>query len=194
MAKIYVIMGKSSSGKDSLFHLLTADNELNLKTITTYTTRPMRQGETEGVEYFFTTEAHLEELKNAGKVLECRTYPTVYGPWSYFTADDGQIDLNGTQDYMVIGTLESFEKIRDYYGADVVIPIYVEVEPGLRLERALQRERMQTTPKYAELCRRFLADEADFSEENLACLGIKQRFSNDSTMENCIEAIKQWIR
>ena len=91
---------------------------------------------------------------------------TVYGIWKYFTADDGQICL-AESDYLMIGTLEAYEQIRNYFGTDKVCPVYVEVDDGLRLQRALDRERAQDQPKYAEMCRRFLADEEDFSEENL---------------------------
>ena len=69
-----------------------------------------------------------------------------------------------------------------------VIPIYVEVEDGLRLSRAVERERAQREPKYAELCRRFLADEADFSEEKLSEAGIVKRFQNDD-LERCLQEI-----
>lgn len=62
--------------------------------------------------------------------------------------DDGQIDL-GSDDYFMIGTLESYEGTRNYFGADVLVPLYIEVEDGERLQRALDRERQQTEPKYA---------------------------------------------
>ena len=55
--------------------------------------------------------------------------------------------------------------MQNYFGKENVIPIYIQVDDGVRLERALERERTQKEPKYAELCRRFLADEKDFSEE-----------------------------
>ena len=71
-----------------------------------------------------------------------------------------------------------YEQIRDYFGMDKVCPVYVEVDDGLRLQRALDRERAQDQPKYAEMCRRFLADEEDFSEENLEREGITKRFQN----------------
>ena len=90
---------------------------------------------------------------------------TVHGIWKYFTVDDGQIDLE-QGDYLLIGTLETYEKIREYYGAEHLVPIYIEVEDGERLARALERERRQAVPKYKEMCRRFLADEEDFCEEN----------------------------
>lgn len=176
MSKIFYIMGKSSSGKDTIFKEIRKLLP-QLKIIVLYTTRPKREGEEEGREYHFTDEKHLEELKKQGKVIECRTYETIHGPWSYFTVDDGQIDLE-KDSYLVIGTLESYEKMRNYFDKDKVIPIYVEVEDGERLKRALDREREQTQPKYAELCRRFLADTEDFKEENLTRLGITTRFPN----------------
>lgn len=177
MGKIYCIMGKSASGKDTIYKMLLEDTDIPIKTIVPYTTRPMRAGETEGVEYYFCDEGELEELEAAGKVIELRAYDTVHGIWKYFTVNDHQI-ADETQDYLLIGTLESYRKIRDYFGRERVVPIYVEVEDGLRLQRALDRERSQAEPKYEEMCRRFLADSADFSEEKLAEVGITKRFVN----------------
>lgn len=191
MAKIFFVLGKSCSGKDTIFKKLKEDRELNLNTVTGYTTRPMREGEINGVEYFFVNNEELEALKNQGKVIECRDYNTVYGVWSYFTVDDGQINLE-KGNYLYIGTLESYEQMVRYYGKEVVVPIYVEVETGERLTRAVNRERQQENPKYTELCRRFLADEEDFCEENIKKAGIKKRYENNS-LERCIEEIVEDI-
>lgn len=192
MAKIFFVLGKSCSGKDTIFKKLKEDRQLNLNTVTGYTTRPMREGEINGVEYFFVNNEELEALKNQGKVIECRDYNTVYGVWSYFTVDDGQINLE-KGNYLYIGTLESYEQMVRYYGKEVVVPIYVEVETGERLTRAVNRERQQENPKYTELCRRFLADEEDFCEENIKKVGIKKRYENNS-LERCIEEIVEDIR
>lgn len=189
--KIVYVMGKSASGKDTIYKELHRRLP-ELGTVTLYTTRPMRDGEKDGVEYFFVDNSQLKQFEKEGKVIECRTYQTVYGPWNYFTADDGQIDLKN-QDYLVIGTLESYYGMKEYFGEDVIIPIYIEVEDGLRLERALDRERRQKEPKYAEMCRRFLADADDFSEENLKKAGILQRFENVE-LEKCLEEIMELIR
>ncbi len=189
MGNIYCIIGKSSSGKDTLFRRLLKNRELSLKKIVPYTTRPMREGERDGVEYYFCSEEKAEELERQGKVIEMRSYHTIHGIWKYFTADDGQAGLEG-QSYLMIGTLESFLKIREYYGKERVIPIYIEVEEGERLARALRRERKQTHPRYEELCRRFLADSADFSEEKLKEAQIKRRFVNHSLEETEQEIIR----
>lgn len=191
MGKIYYVMGKSSSGKDTLFKEVK-EALPELKTITLYTTRPIREGEQEGVEYFFVSEDTLDTYEKQGKVIELRAYDTVHGIWKYATIDDGQVDLENA-DYLVIGTLESYDKIRRYYGADRLVPIYIEVEDGERLMRALKRERQQEAPKYAELCRRFLADTEDFSEENLKSLGINKRFKNDDRTR-CLEEVIGEIR
>ena len=192
MGKIYFVMGKSSSGKDTIFKRLLDNKELDLKTIVIYTTRPMREGEKDGVEYFFVTEDKMNELETQGKVIERRSYNTVYGIWNYFTVDDGQADLENNN-YIMIGTLESYEKVRNYYGAEIVEPIYIQVEDGERLIRAINRERQQSEPKYEEMCRRFLADSEDFSEERIKACGITKRYENDD-MEKCIGEIEDTIK
>ncbi len=191
MGKIYCLMGKSASGKDFVYKNLLLDESLNLQHIVLYTTRPIRIGETEGLTYFFRTNEEADEMERAGRVIEMRSYNTVHGIWKYFSADDGQIDLT-KQDYLMIGTLEAYEKIRDYFGTENVIPIYVWVEDGERLARALKRERKQEQPKYAEMCRRFLADSQDFSEENLEKAGITHTFEN-LEKEQILEDVRDYI-
>jgi guanylate kinase len=178
MAKLFLIMGKSASGKDTLYKDIVARFGSELGTVVPYTTRPIREGERDGVEYHFITESEMNEMERTGKVIEKRCYQTVYGPWFYLTADDGQINLN-RQNSILIVTPAAYGRLRDYFGADKVVPLYVETEDGLRLARALKRERAQKNPKYEEMCRRFLADAEDFSEEKLRGLGIERRFIND---------------
>lgn len=79
-------------------------------------------------------------MKSQGIVIESRDYNTVYGVWTYFTADDGQIELEKS-DYLLIGTLESYKGLRDYYGKEKIIPLYIEADDGDRLLRAIKREK-----------------------------------------------------
>lgn len=191
MGKIYCLMGKSASGKDTIYKMLLSDKQLELKKIVPYTTRPIRENERDGVQYFFTDEDGLRRMQEEGKVIELRSYNTVHGIWHYFTADDHQIDLT-SGDYMVIGTPEAYIKLKEYFGQDNVCPIYIELDDGIRLERALKRERVQEQPKYEEMCRRFLADAKDFSEENLTNAGVTNVFTNDD-LDNCVVQIKNFI-
>lgn len=186
MGKIYCVMGKSSSGKDSIYHEIMEKGALGLKPIIPYTTRPIRDGEQDGREYHFCTEDTVQRLQDAGRIMELRAYNTVYGVWKYFTVDDEQINLN-KYNYLYIVTLEGYTKIQEYFGADRVVPIYIEVEDGERLMRAIAREQKQDVPKYEEMCRRFLADSADFCDEKLVEAGVVRRFSNNDFVQTVQE-------
>lgn len=190
MGKIICLMGKSSTGKDTIFRRLLQDGRLGLKTIVLYTTRPIRNGERDGVEYFFKSENDFRQLKEQGKIIEDREYHTFHGLWRYFMADDGQVEESGN--YIMIGTLEAYRHLQDYFGTDRVLPIMIELDDGVRLQRALGRERKQENPRYEEMCRRFLADSADFSEEKIEEAGITRRFVNDN-LRRCMDDIRHYI-
>ncbi len=179
MGKIVYLMGKSSTGKDTIFKELLKEGTMELKTIVPYTTRPIRVNEQDGVEYFFTDEDGFQQLKRDGKVIEDREYHTFHGLWRYFTVDDGQIQLEDDNLYIMIGTLEAYLRLSEYFGKDKLLPVMIELDDGVRLQRALNREKKQVQPKYEEMCRRFLADSEDFSEEKIAEAGIERRFYND---------------
>ena len=190
---IYTLIGKSASGKDHIYESLINDKTLALSPFVIYTTRPMREGEKNGREYFFTDTDGLSAMRSAGKVIEERVYHTVKGDWYYFTADNDSVSVSENS-YLGIGTLESYVKLRDYYGKENVCPLYIEVDPALRLERSINREREQKTPNYKEVCRRFIADEDDFSEEKLKAAGIDKRFENNEEITICVSRIADYIK
>lgn len=194
MGKMIYLMGKSSTGKDTVYRKLLSWKEIPLKRIVPYTTRPIRIGEKEGNEYHFTDEAKYKRLEAQGRIIEARAYHTYHGLWRYFTVDDGKIDLN-KENYLMIGTLESYVNTAKYFGNDKVLPVLLELDDGIRLQRALNRERKQENPRYQEMCRRYLADAEDFSEEKIKEAGIteKERFSNEN-LEKCIAEIKKYIQ
>ncbi len=192
MGKIFCLMGKSASGKDTIYKKLLEREDLHLRRVIPYTTRPIRSGEAEGDDYFFRTLEEAAQMEREGRIIEIRDYHTIHGLWRYFTADDGQICLE-KHSYLMIGTLEAYGKIRDYFGAGSVVPVYVWVDDGVRLSRALARERSQENPKYAEMCRRFLADEEDFSPEKLRAAGIEIGFENRSA-EQVLQEISAYIK
>ena len=193
MRYIFYITGKSASGKDSIYKALLEDKELRLNPMVLYTTRPMRDGEREGKEYYFVDENTYKKLEEENKVIECRTYNTVHGPWRYFTVSTA-IDEGREEYYLGIGTLESFIRLKEYYGSGRMLPLYIEVEDGDRLIRAISREKASGRPDYKEMCRRYIADDKDFSEEMLSKAGIinELRFENKDLME-CIEAVRSTI-
>ena len=141
MGKIFYVMGKSSSGKDTIYKQLR-ERDKALRTVVPYTTRPIREGETEGVEYFFVDKDKLARMREGRQIIEERSYNTKCGVWTYFTADDGQIDLE-KYDYLMIGTLVSYSALKEYFGAEKIVPVYIQVEDGERLLRAVAREQKE---------------------------------------------------
>lgn len=190
MGSIICLMGKSSTGKDTIYKRLLEDNPYSLKRIVPYTTRPIRIGEEEGVEYHFTDETGYLALQAGGKIIESRAYHTYHGIWRYFTVDDGQITEE--DHYLIIGTLEAYAQMKRYFGREKMIPLLIELDDGVRLQRALDRERSQQNPRYEEMCRRFLADSEDFAEGKIREAGIDRRFVNDD-LDRCLEEIKCYL-
>lgn len=191
MGKVFCIMGKSGSGKDTIFKEIIKDNSLNLKKIVGYTTRPRRVEENDGVEYNFIDDDMINKFIQKNKVIELRKYDTVNGIWYYGTMDDGQINLQ-TNSYIVISTLESYSSFKKYFGSNNVIPLYIDVDDGIRLQRILNREMSEDSPNYKEICRRFIADSEDFSNKNLKLNGIEKIYSNNNLVE-CIADVKNNI-
>ncbi|MCR5775438.1 MAG: guanylate kinase [Lachnospiraceae bacterium] len=192
MRFIFYITGKSASGKDSIYRALLEDKALSLRPLLLHTTRPMREGETNGKEYHFVSEETYKALESRGEVIECRTYDTVHGPWRYFTVFS---EVKADEDfYLGIGTLESYKGLRHHFGKERIIPIYIEVEDGKRLIRAIEREKKSGRPDYREMCRRYISDDEDFSDEKLTEAGIGEsyRFENED-LSQCITDIRSMI-
>lgn len=76
---IYLIMGKSATGKDTVLQSLLKKKELQLNRIIQYTTRPIKDGELDGREYYFVNKEKMHELEASEHILECRKYDTIYG-------------------------------------------------------------------------------------------------------------------
>lgn len=192
--KLIYMMGKSSSGKDTIYSILKQKMDVN--TYVMYTTRPIRDGEIDGVSYNFVSQEEMQEYidgKNEQSLIEYRTYQTQHGPWTYATIKDEQ--FNSDKDMLMLGTLESYIKVKGNFRDNNVdiVPIYIEVPDNIRLKRAIEREERQKQPKYTEMCRRFIADSKDFSEDNLRKAQIEKRFYN-MDLEKCVNEIMDYIQ
>ncbi len=191
MGKIVFLMGKSACGKDTIFGELKKDRRFGFEEIVLGTTRPIRAGEIEGKSYHFKTEEEFQVYLKEHKIIEHRAYETMHGTWRYFMINEDTIDITN-KNYLLIGTLESYQQVREFFGKDTVIPVLIDLEDGLRLERALHREQQQENPKYEELCRRFLADQIDFDKEKIQSLEIDRSFYNIE-IEECLEEIVEYL-
>lgn len=183
-ARLYVLIGKSASGKDTVLNALV---NAGVKRKLTHTTRPMREGERQGVEYHFETNETHEQAKELNRILEERSYDTARGVWYYWTDTDPIEETAVT-----VSTVDGFIALRNFYGAEKIIPVYLNVENIIRMERLYEREKRQPVPDYEEILRRFIADEKDFSEDRLRDAGISRKFPclTDDDINNIITFIQ----
>lgn len=189
MGKIVLLMGESSTGKDTLKSAIlkrTEFSEYGFKNIVLHTTRPIRTGEKDGEDYHYVTDEKMNQLDSEGKIIEKRSYDTVHGIWNYFTCSDA---INLYNNYLTVNTLEAYDQFLKYFGDEYLVPILIKIDSGLRLQRALDRERSQANPKYAEMCRRFLADSEDFSLENIKKRNITDFCDNNGDINEALENV-----
>ncbi len=182
MSRIFCIVGKSASGKDTIYKEILKNCD-KLIPIIPYTTRPMRSGETDGVDYNFVTEDQMNGFDAAGCIIEKRQYLTTQGIWNYFTV---KFDVKPQTDYILITTLEGAMGITDHYGADMVRIVYLTIDDKTRLLRYIERESKQARPDYEEVCRRFIADQKDFSQENINALKNVYSINSALSVEECL--------
>lgn len=193
MTKLFYIMGKSATGKDTIYKKIKEKIEIN--SYVSYTTRPIRSGEKDGIDYNFISFDEVSKYENENNVIESRTYQTVHGPWIYLTINDEQLSQEGN--ILTVGTLESYEKIIDYFKDNKevkVFPIYICVDEDERRKRAIAREEKQANPKFEEMERRLKADNIDFSDENIKRVGItsEETFFNYN-IDECVNEIIKYI-
>lgn len=201
MGKIFMIIGRSGTGKDTIYKNLIADRSLLLNPIVTYTTRPKRPGEQEGVEYHFVDEERMRHLDEEKQIVEKRCYHTKNGDWYYFTVDN---DINlESGSYLTIGTLDSFMSYKKYFAKkfhyrkydpnyEIIYPIYLSVPDDILHNRLVLRENESGKPDFVEMNRRFSQDSIDFSTSEILKADIDCQFENIN-LEDCIKEIRRHI-
>lgn len=156
MRKIFAIMGKASTGKDTLTKMLS--EMLELPIALSFTTRPKRVGEKQGVEYNFISDSDFWDLHGCDLLAEYTSYEVASGEtWHYGLTKE---ELEKAEYVLVIVNPDGFRQLTKIYG-DKVCSILIDAPADVRIKRYLDRDTV-TEEKAEECCRRFLADNKDF--------------------------------
>lgn len=153
---LYLIAGKTCSGKDSIVRKL---QELGYKRLLSSTTRPMRVGETNGVDYYFKDTVDYDNAY-------CLKSFTVANNevWRYWLDKDDVMDaVNSDKSYICIVDADGEKELRKY----ATESFYISVDWTTRLQRYFHRESKNSNPNYKEMVRRMIADEKDFDSLEL---------------------------
>lgn len=156
MKKIYAIVGKACAGKDTLVKKTIEKN--NYKMALSFTTRPMREGEKQGVEYNFITEDLMKNLEKEGKIVEYTKYNVAGGDTWYYGLTKEELEKD--EYILVIVNPSGVKQLKEIYGERVCV-IYITADDKKRIKRYLDRDEKNNV---AECCRRYIADEKDFKD------------------------------
>lgn len=171
--KVIAFFGKSASGKDTIQKWIVSHYPDITSGIVSCTTRPKRDYETEGKDYFFLTTLEFGEKLLNGSMLEA----TDFNGWFYGTPIEGL-----QEDKINIGVFNpaGIEALLTDSRLDV-LPVYVYASDKTRLLRSLNRE---AKPDCREICRRFFADEKDFEDWDFQALTISNETKFDTSFLN----------
>lgn len=181
MEKLFCVLGKSSVGKDSIVSMVS--EELQLPIATSFTTRPKREKEVEGREYYFINKEDFIHKEQSGEIAECTHYVVTDDEVWYYGLTRKELEKDRYP--LVIVNPDGLEQLTGLYG-DKVVSILIECEGMERLERAIKRDKT-ANPK--EICRRFLIDEVDF--ESVMCDYII--YNGEGGRENSVIEFKKII-
>ena len=154
---LIIIAGKSGSGKDAVVNELC---RRGYKRIKTYTTRPMRQHESQGNPYYFISEKDFKKKQSKGFFLEVKEYETTKGIWYYGSPKDELLSpKNNTKNRLIILTPKGVEDLsKEARNAKINAKIiYLRANSGTITKRLRRRG---DDPE--EVARRIEADENDF--------------------------------
>ncbi|TVX86013.1 guanylate kinase [Paenibacillus agilis] len=146
---IFCLIGHSSSGKSTVERNL---EEVGYPRIISYTTRPMREKEKDGVDYHFIERSTFAELEKQGFFAE----KARYRDWYYGLSLNG-IDYKN-KDYIVVVTTHGYDELVRVVGEENVIAIHIKVEERERIIRQLNRG-----DEVDEVFRRIYTDRKDFA-------------------------------
>lgn len=162
--KLVAIVGKAGSGKDYLLNYM-CENFPQYHKIISATTRPKREGEQEGVNYYYLSNEDFATQVLNDQFLEA----TVFRDWCYGTQlsalDPTKINI-GVFNPAGVETLEQDSRINLYV-------IQVEVSDKTRLIRQLSREE---NPDVEEIVRRYTTDKMDFLDSDFT---VNYHFPNE---------------
>lgn len=131
---ILILVGESASGKSTLAGLVEKNNDFSR--IVTYTTRPPRNGECNGVDYHFISDSEFDKMVAENKFIESAGY----NGWKYGTA----INFNKDENKVVVLTPAGARAFRKFVqnhpelGLELFV-VYLEVDRRSRLVKLLER-------------------------------------------------------
>lgn len=192
MGKLVILTGKSGAGKDTVYKEL-AEMKFDTSSFVSTTTRPMRDNEQEGVDYYFVSEDKFKEKINNNEFLEYRSYNAKNNGkdvvWYYGSP---KIELDSNKDYAVVLDMQGAKAYTEHFGKENCFVVYLDVTDEIREERAVKRGSFDKE----EFERRKADDDIKFSKEiidNIANFVINNSYNDaETTAYEISEALEKY--
>lgn len=182
---IFVVVGKSGAGKDTVVNNYLKNNN-DIKKITQYTTRPMRKNEANGKEYNFISDEEFDILLSKNKFCCVERYQVANGDtWKYAIKTE---DLKKYDDCILTCNPKSAINLSLTLNWNELTMIEIKADLNKRVERYLKRDEY-TLENVNELVRRFINDEEDFIN-----VIPKVKIENNDNIENALNQFDNVIR
>lgn len=156
--KIHVLLGKTLSGKTTISNILEKDH--GIRRVVSFTTRPKRENEIDGVDYHFYEDIQVYSLIAGNNALALRSYQPHHSfgpyPW-YYGINKKDIDLS--TDVLIITDFEGLKQIEEEFGKDKVVSHYLDITYKEQIKRLETRGKELTEEQY----RRIESDDKDFN-------------------------------
>ena len=132
---IYMILGDTNAGKDTILNGVASDKHLKSKKVVQYTTRPKREYEKDGKDYLFCKDWDFEYFFKYHKLIYSYYVNTEHGVWWYGVEKQ---KFNDDTDYIMTGNLTALKGFID--NGLPIIPIFIHADLDVRKARALKRD------------------------------------------------------
>jgi len=176
MPKILCILGKSAVGKDTLAAGLLNDKDLSVTKAISYTTRPRRENEVNGEDYYFISVDEFMKMRNNNEFLEETSYNVNGETWYYGFAKKSFMNLNKTI-IAVINPRGLVEFINDEDIRKNLFVLYLKANENVRKKRYFTRDKALNdkilTDRWAA---RIKQDKTDF--ESIDGLLVRKKIPN----------------
>ena len=184
MYKIIALIGEAGVGKDTLMKEFLKQHDFH--EIISCTTRPPREGEKNGVNYFYYSEKDFLEKVNKNEMLEY----TSFRDWLYGTSYDSVV-----KDKINIGVFNPDGILSLLKRNDIDLQVVrITARDKTRLLRQLNRE---SSPDVEEIIGRYKTDKEDFKKINnidYTELDNDGIFSIGASVTQILIKLDNWIR
>lgn len=185
--KLILLIGCMASGKDTILKEMI--NEGYAEPVISHTSRPMRKGEKDGIEYHFVSAEEMLKMKENNEFIEFKSYKASNNEKWYYGVNKNSLEKGLSKNYILIVDITGMRQIKEYFKDDKdmeITTIFLDVDKETRRKRAIMRDDM-TLEKVKEIERRLKADDKEVYPFKEECDLILQNTNEEDFNYSCMK-------